>query len=312
MKRRGTMERSLNTEIPIIILTGFLGAGKTTLLNHILGLSLFQEKKIALIINEFGDIGTDAKLIKKGPYTKFELNKGSLFCICIKTDFIKTMDTIANETNPDIVLIEATGVAESRDILQFIDAPNLKERFKIKSNICIVDAKNFTKVVPYLKAAQSQVEWADGIIINKTDLVSETDLQKLEKLLSSINPDAPVTKTHHGLITEEFILKLKNKFRESPPLLSPPAAVFSSSFRTENPLNKKKFLSIIESLKDNILRMKGQIDFGDGPGFIELAGDEIIEKKELLIDKEKKTAFVIIAWNIKQKEFENQIKRTLL
>ena len=80
--------------IDVYILTGYLGAGKTTTLNRLIGAERFAGKKLALIINEFGKMGVDGQLLLPGDYTKYEINKGSIFCICTKTDFLKALDSI--------------------------------------------------------------------------------------------------------------------------------------------------------------------------------------------------------------------------
>jgi len=296
--------------IPVILITGFLGAGKTTLLNHLLSLPYIYEKNLVLIINEFGSLGVDGELVKPGTWKKFELNKGSLFCICIKTDFLKTLEEIANQIKPELVLVEATGVAETRDLFGFVEEPHLKDRFEIKANLCIVDAKNFTKVAPMLKAAASQVEWADGIVLNKIDLAEKAELEKLRKVLQSMNPKAPIVNVSFGRVPEDFIEKVKHTPRTAPQLTAPPQAIFSSSFKCNHPVNREDFYKTIKGLKENILRLKGHIDFGEGTLFIELAGDEILEKPKTRADK-KGTGFAVIAWNIRQKELENIIQKAI-
>jgi G3E family GTPase len=81
--------------IPVIIFTGYLGAGKTTSLNTLLNTDWVKSKNIALIINEFGSVGVDGKLVEPGNYAKYEINRGSIFCICTKTDFVKYMTDIS-------------------------------------------------------------------------------------------------------------------------------------------------------------------------------------------------------------------------
>ena len=295
--------------IPVFLLTGFLGAGKTTLLNHLLGLPLFSEKKIALIINEFGTLGVDGRLVRPGSWAKFELNKGSLFCVCIKTDFIKTLSIIADDIQPDLVLAEATGVAETRDMLEMVDSPNLRQRFEIKANITIVDAANFTKVAPMLKAAVSQVEWADALVINKSDLAGADELNKLQKVLRSLNSAAPIIAVEYGAIPADFISELKHIERTGALITSPPPQIFSISFKTASIVNRARFLDAIQSCGENILRLKGFINFGGGASFFEIAGEKIIEKKPEP-NAASETEFVIIGWNIPKNELEEKIKQS--
>ena len=92
--------------IPTILLTGFLGSGKTTLLNRLI--DHYKSKRTVLLINEFGKVGIDGELLVEGNYEKIELNKGSLFCICVRTDFIFEVETIATQIKPELLIIEAT------------------------------------------------------------------------------------------------------------------------------------------------------------------------------------------------------------
>lgn len=296
--------------IPVILITGYLGAGKTTLLNQILNMPAIRKKKLALIVNEFGSLGVDGNLVKPGDYAKFEINKGSLFCICVKTDFIRTLEEIADKIQPELVLVEATGVSETRDLFGFVEERHLKNRFEIKSNICIVDAVNFTKVAPMLRAASSQVEWADGIVINKIDLAGKRELGKLEEVLKSMNPGAPMVSVSYGAIPEGFMERIEHGPRTAPPLLSPPQAIFSASFESNRPVNRERFYEAIRSLEKHILRMKGQIDFGEGAVFVEMVGEEIMEKPIPSL-KKKGTGFVIIAWKMRQNELEREFNEIL-
>lgn len=297
-------------KIPIILLTGYLGAGKTTLLNHLLGLPFAAERKTALIINEFGNLGVDGSLVRPGDYTMFELNKGSLFCICIKTDFLKTLDSIAREIRPELVLVEATGVAETRDLFGFVEEPHLREAFFIRGNICIVDAVNFTKLAPHLKAATSQVRSADSLVINKTDLVSEREREKLREVLHSLNPEAPVAAVSYGAIPEDFITGIVHRERKAEPLKAPPQAIFSFSVKTGQLMSRQGFYRMLEELKDHILRMKGYVDFGEGSVYIESVAGKILEKEKPAEGKSG-TALVFIAWNIKEDEFKKAVTRGL-
>ena len=127
------MTNSRRTSIPMILITGGLGAGKTTLSEpppsaH----EPARPKKLCLLINEFGQLGVDGRLVEAGEHPMFELNRGSLFCICIKTDFIATLREIADRVRPDLLVVEATGMAEPRDIQDFVDEPTLAAQFHIQ------------------------------------------------------------------------------------------------------------------------------------------------------------------------------------
>jgi len=164
--------------IPVYLITGYLGSGKTTLLNHLLATPQLRSQRVALIVNEFGTLGVDGQLLEQAADHVFELNRGSLFCACIHADFVRTLETIARDIRPDVVLAEASGVAQTSDLGNFFDTPPARDQFQVQANLCVVDP-NVTKVLPYLKAARVQVTWADGLVINKSDLLGVAGTERL-------------------------------------------------------------------------------------------------------------------------------------
>ena len=283
------------TPVPVILITGFLGAGKTTMLNHILALPNFSSKKVALIINEFGSLGIDSTLVRKGDYVKHEINKGSVFCICTRLDFITALKSIAESKSVDIVIIEATGIAETSDIESFLDEEVVKGMFEINANICIVDALNFTKVAPFLRPAIRQVQWADALVINKSDLVSDTQNERLKKFLKSLNPEAIQTDVSYGAVSPGFFSSLKHQRRKGGIIERPPDEVVAVTIESKRKVNKQKFLDVIDSLGELILRLKGYIDFGNGSHYCEVVGD-IMQEKPDLHGRPHHTEFTVIAY----------------
>jgi G3E family GTPase len=288
------------TNIDVYILTGFVGAGKTTLLNHLLTTNLASASP-ALIINEFGKIGVDGALVQRQDLKRYDINKGSIFCICTKTDFLKALTEIADGGKHQTLLIEATGIAETVDIESFLDAPNLKDIYQIKGNLCLVDAANFTRVAAFLKPAKTQVQYADALIVNKCDLVGAFELQTLRRILKSLNPDAPRIETKHGKIDTDFLNGIRHNTHDDKTLEQPPEDIIAVSISSEQPLDRDAFYQTLDKLKDNLLRLKGNINFGDGMRFVELAGAEITEtqpSEKLTEQNTAKTVFTAIAWKI--------------
>ena len=266
------------TPIPIVLITGYLGAGKTTLINHLLSLPEVAEHKLALVINEFGALGVDGKLVRAGRYAKFEINHGSLFCICTLADLVKALDTIARAVRPDRVLVEVTGIAETRDFEDLLGEPRLFGQFKLQANVCVVDGLNFTKVAGFLTAASRQVEWADGIILNKADLVDESDLGKLGAVLRTMNPDAQQVAARHGAIPFSFLENLTYRRRPGGLAVRPPAQVVAVSLQTDRVVDRACFQNLLKQLGTRVLRLKGNIVFGEGPRFVEVVYDRFCEK----------------------------------
>lgn len=293
--------------IPVWILTGYLGSGKTTTLNEILKKKEFANKKVALVINEFGNMGVDGELVEPGDYTKYEINKGSIFCICTKTEFIKSMNSIAQEHGCEVVIIEATGIAETRDIETFVQEPHLKGNFKVKGNICIVDAANFTKAAPFLKATTSQVAWADCMIVNKTDLVSQVEQETLVEVLKSYNDQAKITLCSFGKFDDDFLSGVSHLERGDGWYDCPPEKVISVSIQEDKNLDEAKFLSLLEELGNKVLRLKGNIDFGKGSEFFEIVCDQQ-SRKAPCAGLSPKTAFVVIAWQIEKDSLHEKLE----
>lgn len=290
--------------IPILLLTGFLGAGKTTLLNHLLTLPEIAEKNVALIINEFGALGVDGEIVHSGDRPRYELNKGSLFCICIKTEFIRTLETISEKTRPDLVIIEATGVAEPRDLEAFVEEPHLAGRFEIQANLCLVDASHFVEVAPMLRSARSQVERADALVVNKTDLAMPSDRAILGGILHSMNPDAPMLEVRQGAIPADFLRDARHVKRNGRLLEGPPEGLVSCSFESSAPVSRERFYAAAERLGNKLLRLKGRADFGRGPIFVEKAGGAGIQEKPNPRPGRTGSAFVAIAYQTSREDLE--------
>lgn len=266
------------SRIPVILITGYLGAGKTTFLNHLLSLPSVSEKKLAVIVNDFGAINIDSQLVTPGRYDRFDLNRGSLFCICIKTDILKTLSTIAAETKPELLLVEATGLADPGDFEDFFEASHLQGRFEVRGVICLVDPLNFTRVAPYMKAAQNQARMADGIVINKTDCVTRGELEKIAAVLKKLNPGAVQEHVVRGRIPDSFLAGLTHTRRFARMAERPPESICAVSVPMAEVVNRDDFWRKIESLGGHLLRMKGFVNFGDGPVLVEAVFDKTVEQ----------------------------------
>lgn len=254
--------------IPVYLLTGYLGSGKTTLLNHLIGQPSLATRRVALLINEFGTLGVDGQLVQATSGGVFELNSGSLFCACTRSGLVAVFSQIADEIHPDLVLAEATGVAETSDLYDVLDTPPLAGRFRVRANLCVVDSLNFTKVLPYLKAARAQVAAADGLVVNKTDLLGETGSTRLASLLKEINPQASQARVSRGKLDWSFVDGLKHVRRPVEAIQAPPAEVVTCAM-ADRRADRERLLAAIRGLGERLLRLKGVVDLGDGPRLVE-------------------------------------------
>ena len=305
--------------IPIILLTGHLGAGKTTLLNRLMQLDEIRGRRIALIVNEFGQYGVDGARVEHDGVELFELNHGSLFCACVTKDFLKTLDVLATRIQPDLVLIEATGVAETGDLVPLLERDVADARFHVHANLAVVDSLNFTKVLPFMQAAGRQVRQADGLVVSKTDRLSEDAVARLDELLVSLNADAPIRHAAFGDVPYDFIERAADrraKRTDEPTdatLQSGPPRDVVSVFVQVDRVDRDALISAVERLGRNLLRMKGYVDFGRGPVFVESVFGEISESPfdENSADAPKrwKYGLTAIGWQITTDQLRTELSQ---
>jgi G3E family GTPase len=191
--------------IPVTVLTGYLGAGKTTLLNRIL--SQQHGRRYAVIVNEFGEIGIDGDLILNSDEELFEMNNGCI-CCTVRGDLIRTVHgLLAKDRTFDGILVETTGLADPGPVAQtfFVDG-YLRSKTELDSVTTVVDARHVQLRLNDSREAREQIAFADQIILNKTDLVSEPELRDVEARLHAINAIAPIHRARRAEVDLDAIL----------------------------------------------------------------------------------------------------------
>jgi G3E family GTPase len=187
--------------VPVTILTGFLGSGKTTLLNRILKEDHGQ--RIAVIENEFGEVGVDNEILEKGDEQIVEMNNGCI-CCTVRGDLIRILGTLKERRDQgdlkfDRVVIETTGMADPGPVAQtFFTDEEIAGYYLLDSIITLVDAKHAPQQLDEFHEAQEQVGFADRILLSKTDLVSGSEVENLSRRLKKMNPRAPIKKVNFG------------------------------------------------------------------------------------------------------------------
>ena len=201
------MTDELAKKIPVTVLTGYLGAGKTTLLNTIL--SDPKGRRYAVIVNEFGEIGIDNDLIIDVDEEIFELNNGCV-CCSVRGDLIRILTNLfKRRTAFDGIIIETTGLAAPAPVAQtFFADDDVRHRARLDAIVTVVDAANILKRLVDSKEAVEQIAFADAIILNKIDAVSDAELVQVEVAIRSINAVVPITKAIRCDVPMEAILGL--------------------------------------------------------------------------------------------------------
>lgn len=321
--------------IPVTLITGFLGSGKTTLLNCILKQN--HGRKIAVIENEFGEKNIDYEFVLHEKEQIFQMTNG---CICcnVREDLIKTMHSILEFADKfDSVIIETTGVADPSPVLHTLKQDQvLAEKFQIDSIVCLIDSKNFLKQLERSPEVKKQVTSADLALVNKTDLVDESEVQKIESKLIELNPELELIRTKNSHVeldqvflrglfkTKEsvpkFIAKAKKINLANAPRATHESGIESRFFEFKGEIHPQYFGVWIDLLffqfADQLYRMKGIIRFKNEPKriFFQAVHDylELAPGEPWRDDEEMLNQIVVIGkdldFNVIEAGFESCVK----
>ncbi len=306
-------------EMDLFIVSGFLGAGKTTLIKHLLASSIQGVGKIALIVNEVGSMGIDGTLLSGQNVDMIEITSGCI-CCTLKSDFSRAIQEIRDRVSPDILVVEATGVAQPGDVLDVLYEPPANTFTRLRHLITVVDAEFFKAKDIFGPFYDNQIRCADTILLNKIDLVPSESLPDIQASLQEMNPKATILSTQHCTIDPHYLLTLdSNHMKETVhehhvgiyhDQDHPDEGGFQAfSFEEARPFDRERLEEFLRSLPPNLFRLKGWARFPDSNAVINFtAGRYSIAPW----DEPKKTALAMVGYNCDENDILNGLKGCLM
>ena len=294
------MNNSINSKLPVTVLSGFLGAGKTTVLSNIL--SNRQNKKVAVIVNDMSEINIDSAIIQnevslnRSEEKLVEMSNGCI-CCTLREDLLEEVTKLAKEKRFDYLVIESTGISEPLPVAEtftFADenGVSLSDVADLDTMVTVVDAVNFLKDYDEAKSLKDkgeslgeddersvadllvdQIEFADVILISKTDLVANSEIERLKAIIKTLNTDAKIISISNGDVDLNEVLNTRKfdfeKAQQAPGWLkemrgehvpeTEEYGISSFSYEARRPFNPEKFYNFLHNTQQygKLIRSKG-------------------------------------------------------
>lgn len=241
---------------PITLITGYLGSGKTTLLKAILKNA---KRRLAILMNEFGEIAIDSKIIE-GKDVKIAELAGGCVCCSLVGEFEAAVEEILKEVKPDMIIVETTGVAEPDALV--VNIQDSLPQVQLDAVVTVADADAIIRFPEIGHTGRVQLEVADVIIINKTDLVDTKQLEEVEEKINKLNDTATLFKASYCQIDTGLLFGLEIE-KYLPYLEHSHPGIEHFSFSSDKILDRKGFEEMACHMPREVYRAKGFVRFVD-------------------------------------------------
>ena len=328
--------------MPVTIITGFLGSGKTTLLNQILQNK--EDLKVAVLVNEFGDINIDSQLLVSTDDDMMELSNGCICCTVNDGLVDAVYRVLERDDRIDYMVIETTGVADPLPIILTFLGTELRDFTNIDSILTLVDAEAFNSEHFQSESALKQITYGDIVLLNKTDLVGEEKLAELESFIKETKVGAKILRTSYGKVALPLILDVDLTPKDEYSSLIEEDShehhhhhhehdhhdhehhhhhsnhlendgFVSISFQSDKPFDVHKFeIFLNEKMPENVFRAKGILWFSDSElrHIFQLSGPRYQLDADVWTTQKRQNQLVFIGRDLKREEVYSQLNDCLL
>jgi G3E family GTPase len=248
----------MNPRTPMTLITGPLGSGKTTLLRHILAI---YPAKIAIVMNEFGEIAIDTKVIEGKNVRIAELGVGCV-CCSLLGEFEAAVNEIIEKIAPERIVVETTGLAEPEALV--FNIQEALPRCRLDGVISVMDADMLVRFPEIGHTTRLQIEGADILLLNKTDLIEPIQIEPLETKLREINATASIIRTERCRVDPELLFGIGRETKIACPEHRHQPEFESFTFSSSKTFSRDCFENFADTLPASVVRAKGFIRFTDG------------------------------------------------
>ena len=273
----------------LYLITGFLGAGKTTFLKNFI--QQFNDKKLWLIINDFGKVGVDGALLEKVNAIKSEISNGSIFCACRLDKFEEALQEAIEDT-PDIILVEASGLADPTGVEKVIGQPEFA-KIDYKGSICLIDTPRLEKVIHTARVLPKQIKVSSLVLLNKIDISNHQQITDAKEAIKQLNPLATIVETKFGAFNSSWLTKIYPLISGNPDNL-PDIQLQKHLVLVDESMSYDQLYNALKILAEESWRIKGFVILQGKKYLVNCVGPSI-KMVETLADNNTYGSLVLLA-----------------